>query len=438
MNRIAITSIFVTIMVASAFVGVFAKENHHLSHEKCNNPDVINTYRIDFQEGIVYDSDTTVRNIHNMADWLEEIVFFVDAGDDVFTIGCYIGSDGISVEELFCKVEKTVAEANKLVKNEERVSSNNNLFLGNLYLKYCLVKLPGDISCDALSLTGVSSYRRVSATPTKDELTDHRELTEIENKNRLRSYAINGSYHHVEVMFDYTYRCWYNQLTGTHNMCMPTLTDPHGGDGNNRYASGYQWFPNIVNVYFYSDVDPNINRTMLWYNYNQSTLNNLNVDSNEALEIEVAFYNYNQSSTPYNERGNAFQLIDSGSMWFTNQPNNYRDTNFCDSNQIVTFCVGVDDTSDLVANKWYVWYIDGIKGITSNNYPNDGRFRVTAQRSYRLLGGGTWNVFADEHEPIRFLGINNSQNWVPASQNAWTYAAAHDDWNFNSSTDPVK
>lgn len=29
-------------------------------------------------------------------------------------------------------------------------------------------------------------------------------------------------------------------------------------------------------------------------------------------------------------------------------------------------------------------------------------------------------------------------NWVPADENAWTYAAANDDWNFDSSTDPVK
>jgi hypothetical protein len=55
-----------------------------------------------------------------------------------------------------------------------------------------------------------------------------------------------------------------------------------------------------------------------------------------------------------------------------------------------------------------------------------------------LLGSGTWSVFADEHEAIRSLGIPSNLNWVPADENAWTYAAANDDWNFDSSTDPVK
>lgn len=109
-----------------------------------------------------------------------------------------------------------------------------------------------------------------------------------------------------------------------------------------------------------------------------------------------------------------------------------------DNNQEVSFCVGVDDTSDLVAGRWYYWYINGTKGTTANNYPNDGRFKVTAQRGYRLLGSGTWSVFADEHEAIRSLGIPSNLNWVPADENAWTYAAANDDWNFDSSTDPVK
>lgn len=122
-------------------------------------------------------------------------------------------------------------------------------------------------------------------------------------------------------------------------MCSPSISAPHGGDGNNRYASGYQWFPNEVDVNFYTDVAENENRTKLWYKYDQSTLNNLNVDSNEALEMEVVFYNYNKSSTSQNNKGNAFQLIKSGSTWATNQPNSYRDTNFLDNNQEVSFCV---------------------------------------------------------------------------------------------------
>ena len=285
-----------------------------------------------------------------------------------------------------------------------------------------------------ISLSGVMSSRRISQTPTVEEISEHKA---IENTLK-RVNTIDGSYHHIEVIWDQAYTYWYNQLSGTDNMCSASISAPHGGDGNNRYASGYQWFPNEVDVNFYTDVAENENRTKLWYKYDQSTLNNLNVDSNEALEMEVVFYNYNKSSTSQNDKGNAFQLIKSGSTWATNQPNSYRDTNFLDNNQEVSFCVGVDDTSDLVAGRWYYWYINGTKGTTANNYPNDGRFKVTAQRGYRLLGSGTWSVFADEHEAIRSLGIPSNLNWVPADENAWTYAAVNDDWNFDSSTDPVK
>ena len=142
----------------------------------------------------------------------------------------------------------------------------------------------------------------------------------------------------------------------------------------------------------------------------------------------------------YEFRGNAFQRRGNGSSytWTTNQPNYYLDTSFEDNTESINFCVGVDDTSDLRSEKWYYWCISGIKGITSNNYPNDGRFVVTAQRSYRLIGSGTWSVFAEEHEGIRFLGITSSQKWVPASGSAWVYAAANSAWVFNSYLDPVK
>ena len=86
-----------------------------------------------------------------------------------------------------------------------------------------------------------------------------------------------------------------------------------------------------------------------------------------------------------------------------------------------------------------IWLpINGTKENTSNNYPNDGRFKVNAQGSYRIIGYGAWFVFAEEHEGIRGLGLTATQYWVPADENAWVYAAANDDWNFNSSIDPVQ
>lgn len=114
-------------------------------------------------------------------------------------------------------------------------------------------------------------------------------------------------------------------------------------------------------------------------------------------------------------------------------------TSFSDNPNEVSFCVGVNDTSDLVANKWYYWYIDGLKGSTANNYRHDGRFRVAAQRGYRLvgIGSGAFSVFAEEHEGICRLGVPDGNNWVPEGTTAWTLAASNKTWHFKSSTDPV-
>lgn len=35
-----------------------------------------------------------------------------------------------------------------------------------------------------------------------------------------------------EVIWDQAYTYWYNQLAGTDNMCSPSISAPHGGDGN--------------------------------------------------------------------------------------------------------------------------------------------------------------------------------------------------------------
>lgn len=169
-------------------------------------------------------------------------------------------------------------------------------------------------------------------------------------------------------------------------------------------------------------------------------MNNLNRDSNEALELEVLFYNYSKASA-FSDRGTAFQthLKSEGGVWSTNQPNAYLDTTAFDkTKETINFCVGVDDTTALKANTTYYWMIDGAAGTTSNNYVNDGRFCVNAQRSYRAYGSGKWGVFLEEHEPILKLGLSESENWVPASSSAWKLAKSGATWTFTSGKDPVK
>ena len=254
------------------------------------------------------------------------------------------------------------------------------------------------------------------------------------------STAINGSYHFTKVVGKDPVIAWHNQTTDTDTVCSTYLKEPHGGDGNSRYrsGSGYKWFPNYVKVDFVTDIYSGQNRTQLWYKYDQSQLNNLQQDDNEALEMEVVFYNY-LNATAEKEKGSSYQYhkTDESSSWATNQPNAYIDTTFSDNNDEISFCVGVDDAADLTANTWYFWLIDGWAGTEENNYVNDGRFKVTAQRGYRYNGAGTWSVFAEEHEPILSLGITEAQRWV-ADKNAWDMARDGEVWNFESGTDPVK
>lgn len=114
----------------------------------------------------------------------------------------------------------------------------------NLLCRYIVVDTTAPVSDIELSLSGVMSSRRISQTPTVEEISEHKA---IENTLK-RVNTIDGSYHHIEVIWDQAYTYWYNQLSGTDNMCSASISAPHGGDGNNRYASGYQWFPNEVGI----------------------------------------------------------------------------------------------------------------------------------------------------------------------------------------------
>ena len=60
---------------------------------------------------------------------------------------------------------------------------------------------------------------------------------------------------------------WHNQLLYSDTQCSISLVSPHLGDGNNRYDSGFQWFPDQLGVLFTEDQSPNVNRTKLWYKY---------------------------------------------------------------------------------------------------------------------------------------------------------------------------
>lgn len=431
--------ILVCLLCVSFVAPIYAQAVSSSGKDAAKDPGVAK-YRVEFNDDILISSAINLQNLSLVSDELDEVVFTVNAGKDEFTIGFYVGDSVFDIDVLLAKIQNTVDDINFDISNEERIAGNAVIQLDELEVKYFdITTIEPDESTRSLTpeiiqqLSGVREFYSLDNSVTSE--LQYEELPTVENA--ARSNTIGGSYHYLGILVDQTYTYWHNQLTGSNTICNVSILSPHAGDGNNRYASGFQWFPDYVDVNFYTDVVENENRTKLWYKYTTSTLAKLNVDSNEALEMEVVFYNYANASSVSN-RGHAFQLLKSGSTWATNQPNSYRDTAFCDSEDEVSFCVGVDDTSDLKANTWYYWYINGTKGTTANNYANDGRFKVVAQRGYRALGSGTWSVFSEEHESILSLGLSSNNNWVPANQNAWDLAESNDDWNFVASTDPVK
>lgn len=386
------------------------------------------TWRLEFQEGLKLQSTLSRRNIEAVAEKISEVAFTVDGGKDVFTMGYYFGDTAVSYITLIEKAEELVKSLNEDIAQMEILAGNTQVELEDVQLRYVAVtdvRMPESES--SAKLVAVANQ----LIGLKEEVTEYWNMVEQPSAGQSLS-AIDSSYHYQ--LSDHSSVLWHNGMT--ESACNTTAASPHRGDGNQRYASGYQWHPDIAEVSFVSNVSAGKNRTMLQYRYGQNALNNLVYDENEALEIEVQFYNYNSYGTSAANLGSAFQCS-MNATWISSQPGAYLDTNFSDDQDIVALCVGCPDASQLVANTYYYWRIDSDAGDILN-YPNDGRFRITAQRSYRNGGSSTWHIFGEEHEPQLVLGISNLYNWVPATQNAWVLAESGQSWRFNNTMDPVR
>lgn len=233
--------------------------------------------------------------------------------------------------------------------------------------------------------------------------------------------TINSCYH--RQLFDNdgnTYTVYHNGINNTETRCLTNTSSPHLGDGNSRLLCGYKWMPTFVKVEFSTSVSSGKNRTKLTFSYSSSknNLQYLKQDGNETLEMEVVFYNYTRNVTAEN-LGSTYQLL-TGRSYSTNIPDYYLDTTFADNPNQISFCIGCHDATKLVNGTNYYWSIDSNSGTQVNSYPNDGRFKVVAQRGYHTSTSiSTWNVFSEEHERSVILGISSGYNWVPQPYNAW-------------------
>lgn len=420
-------------MTASLTVSAWAENNTHLGVVE----DVTTGNSIIHLQPFPFTAVETESIIDSLSESIVQLVFSVEVdGGDIVTIGYLAGSTGFDEDDMNEKVNNMVVAINEMIQSNPKTKGNVWIDINDLVLSSVYVAMEPNEVYASLTENHVDVNNVIDTLGTKDGVNANDSITSVATN------TIDGSYHFTKVVGKVVQIYWHDQTTGVSTYCQNDIAHPHSGDGNNRYRSGagYKWFPNNVDVQFYTATPKTgQNRTKLSYKYTQAQLDNLNLDSNEAIELEVVFYNYKNASSISN-RGCAFQthLSNEGTAWSTNQPNAYLDTTASDISNEVSFCVGVDDTTALKANTTYYWMIDGAAGDKSKNYANDGRFRVTAQRSYRAYGSGKWGVFSEEHEAILKLGVPQGSIWVPANNSAWKLAASGTPWKFVSGSSPVQ
>lgn len=202
--------------------------------------------------------------------------------------------------------------------------------------------------------------------------------------------------------------------------CDPTSENPRCGDGQDRlrqkagfHASGstYDWLPYWVGGEV-REIDTSNHRreVRVDWQWDATGLSNLRVDSNEAIEAEVLFYNYG-AGAGIPEQGMAY-MWSYPTYWTSNLPGGYQDTRFGDDGRDISFAVGTASTGSLSAGVKYYFIMQGFAESNSHYNlvtPTKGLYLIDFQRGYwfdsqnepyRLVRGtGTeWYVFNEEYE----------------------------------------
>jgi hypothetical protein len=365
-------------------------------------------------------SKESKENIQILGDDLEQIVLCAKKGNEVWSIGVLKCKNLDFDYDYICEV------LNQEIKNiDTDLEYSANDFDINYYVVDKTYANNTSIQVNNIDMDRIFSTKKSDLKNTLNN-----QIFTLASGNR---YPIDGSHYGYQIQAHRHY--WYNQLTDTTYGILPTPVSPYQGDGNNRLDSGYRWFPGKVTAEFIrGTLQGTVSSVGLFFTFSESELENLNYDNNEALEMAVDFYNFSSENTPYQERGYSFLPVDRNPSrytngndyktprsWSANYENAYLDTPFCDKDTIINISVGIADTHELVPDKKNVWYITYYGQAIPQGYPNDGRFRVTAQRSYMSNNGlpTAYRVFSEEMENIVKLGFNSNQNWVSADKNAF-------------------
>lgn len=149
-----------------------------------------------------------------------------------------------------------------------------------------------------------------------------------------------------------------------------------------------------------------------FYWSSESRMSGLKDDTNETLEMDIVFYNYDgkgYSYEWYKKSGNNYR----GTYWETNQPRPYVDTQFDDSYNERAFTIGSSDANQFKAKTQYYWWAYG------NKNSNGSKTKLSVQRGYRFPSGSYENPFAVFAEETKILVPFSNWN-TPGAKN-WTF-----------------
>ncbi len=407
-SRLILCMIILTCFSSSLFAATLSEKGVNIALTDCDKV---------FVKDLDLTSIESQKNIQILGDDLRQIVLCAQKGGETWTIGLLKPKSTLDYDEILSMLNETIG----------KIDTNLCLAPNDFEVRFY------EISSDRKDKSMLLSRLAESPGVLKHKENGFQEYScGFAEQSQL---PINGSYYFMNTTSNR--KSWHNQVTGQNSYVLASDVSPYEGDGNNRYESGYRWFPSYVKAEFFRG-SFQIPQTWaaLYFRFTENELNNLNVDNNEALEMEIVFYNYTNAST--NERGYSFLPVDGNPSeytlgydyrsprdWFTNFDKAYLDTAFCDSIEEVSACVGVYDTSSLVANKTYYWEIDYYGHAIPQGYEKDGSYKISAQRSYvkeNQFVTMPFKVFSEEHEGFVRYGVDLEHNWVSSAKNAFFLA----------------
>lgn len=239
-------------------------------------------------------------------------------------------------------------------------------------------------------------------------------------------------------------------------MCDTSAKNPRCGDGQDRLRmhddggfnsstnrGAYNWLPRDV----YGEaktINTTTRQVSVLFSWTNDRLNNLRIDNNEALEVEVLFYNYGQG-VGIPQRGKAFMNQEPYS-WSSNLPGAYKDTRFLDDPREPSYAVGTKYINDLdtrtysfVMNaRWYNTDNDD-NGLWQINFSR-GYYLVSTHpglRAYQeLYGTDEWFIFNEEYEifaKVKQYHKYDSGYWAPGEYGHMIEPNQKHQWNYKHS-----